>query len=230
MRLGCCAILAISIPLLLKIQAMSKRKTLADDQDKEQGGPEKKAKKEQTVLMFSDKSKDAKAGKGAKECLARKESYVELDKIKNWRKVLSAFYKPAKPIEFNGGQFATLEHLHHASKFWKTAPDFAKQFEVNSGSAFAHDPRRAKSAGGKKGEIKENKVVIFRRPKTVQADVDAPYKMRAQLLTAKFTQDAHAAKVLRATGSALLTHWVRFMKTVVVESDLMNVRATLVQT
>jgi hypothetical protein len=108
---------------------MSKRKSMASAVEETK---EKKAKTEVSTLMFYSESKDVKAGCGAKETLAVGDSFVELDKIKGWRKVLSAFYAAEKPIELNGRRFVTMEHAHHASKFWKTAPEFAKLFEVGS--------------------------------------------------------------------------------------------------
>ena len=92
---------------------------------------------------------------------------------------------------------------------------------------FARDPLRAKCAGGKTGMVKEKKdgkkVVIYQRPKSVTSDMNGPSEWRVRMLTAKFSQDELAKRVLLATGRAQLTHWTRG-KPVVVEHDLMKVR------
>jgi hypothetical protein len=58
--------------------------------------------------------------------------------------------------------FFKKEHYHHALKFAREHPKFARMFEADSGSVFATSPVLAKEAGGKKGVVTDddNKVKL----------------------------------------------------------------------
>jgi len=63
-------------------------KRKADESKDSDGGKAKKARVEQTILMFNSKSKNVAAGQGAKESLRDGDSFAVLNKIPNWRKVV----------------------------------------------------------------------------------------------------------------------------------------------
>ncbi len=69
-------------------------------------------------LFFYSKSAAKKAGKGAKEVVARPEAYAELDAMTargvNWRKTLSNFHVCEFPFE--DLRYLTIEHGFHAAK------------------------------------------------------------------------------------------------------------------
>jgi predicted NAD-dependent protein-ADP-ribosyltransferase YbiA (DUF1768 family) len=125
---------------------------------------------ENIVFVFksnsSDKYPGTLKGKGWTEKLPAEEktNFMELDKIKNWRRVLSNFY--ISPFEDkNGTQWQTVEHYFHAHKFMKNNPEFANNFSLKSGSKICRDPALAKTAGGKTGKIKDpdtKKYIQFR--------------------------------------------------------------------
>ncbi len=134
---------------------------------------------ENIVFIFksnsSDKFPGSLKGKGWSEKLPTEEksNFTELDRIKNWRRVLSNFY--ISPFEDkNGTQWQSVEHYFHAHKFMKNNPEFANNFSLKSGSKICRDPVLAKTAGGKTGKIKDpdTKKYIQFRPKDVVIEKD----------------------------------------------------------
>jgi hypothetical protein len=57
---------------------------------------------------------------------------------------------------------ASVEHYYHANKFKKNTPNYYKKFAIDSGSAFAFEPKKALGAGGK-GEKLERKTPKLKR-------------------------------------------------------------------
>ena len=185
-------------------------------------------------IMFNSKSAAAPPCKGRQEHLApgdSPEKYPILLKNRDFRKILSAFYTPAKPIELGGRLFATAEHIHHWQKFQRLNPKFAVLFEYGSGSVFARNPVLAKAAGGKRGVVKVDKKVVYKRPSDVKLDPQwqsNASQLKQQYLDVKFEQDPLSRSILLATRNARLVHWTRGMKTSAVETEMMRVRAKLV--
>jgi predicted NAD-dependent protein-ADP-ribosyltransferase YbiA (DUF1768 family) len=179
-----------------------------------------------SVFMFFSGSADCKAGKGTKEFLKSDEdsqgTYSELNKIKNWRKVLSAFHVCETPFEYNGQTYWTQEHAYHASKF-PQHPEFAQLFCSNSNSGWEKDPATAKSMGGKSGKAKRRNIF---RPKNVTMDKSFNSKksfIRKGIMRAKYTSNKLCKDVLLATKKAILTHWTRGVPQHV-DTDLMDIR------
>ena len=81
--------------------------------------------------------------------MAEKVRFIDLKKMKNWRKVLSNFY--IDPFTYEDLTWNSVEHLYHALKFKEGNPDFYKKFSLESKSPFSEDPVMAKAAGGKTG-------------------------------------------------------------------------------
>lgn len=186
-----------------------------------------------SYLMFYSKSIDELPfqGKGEWRSETDKSAYSGLKKGGNFRKVLSAFYATAKPIFYMTphqsvyAHYATYEHLHHAMKFFETAPTFAKLFSLESGSEFCRCPIKAKAAGGKTGvftervgergskQKKKKKVVKTRLRPTKYVSSPSftknnePYRFEA--LMAKFSQDKTAREALLATENCALVHFRR---------------------
>lgn len=134
---------------------------------------------ENIVFVFKSNSPDkfpgSLKGKGWSEKLPTEEktNFVELDNIKNWRRVLSNFY--ISPFEDSKGtQWQSVEHYFHAQKFMKNNPEFANNFSLKSGSKICRDPALAKTAGGRTGKIKDpdTKKYIQFRPKEVVIEKD----------------------------------------------------------
>lgn len=133
---------------------------------------------------------------GAKEFCASDDgahNYRVLVKNSDFRKVLSNFYAPEKPIEYKGHLFATLvcmllglllgcdaitqEHMWHYNKFERMHPEFALLFTLDASKdkLFATNPAFAKSVGGKGGKIQVN---ADAPAKTVEREEKAEKKAR----------------------------------------------------
>jgi predicted NAD-dependent protein-ADP-ribosyltransferase YbiA (DUF1768 family) len=162
-------------------------------------------------FLFYSKSVDdppgeGKIGKSLSENKNTNDSYAELEKIKDWRKVLSNFYVCEKPFEFDGKHFNSAEHAFHYAKFKTTGHiDKANSFTVESSSKIGLEKKEienVKSYGGKgKMGLKLNTDEIIKWEK-------ARTKSLSDILLAKFTQCAKAREVLLATKDAELYHSV----------------------
>ena len=71
------------------------------------------------TFVFYSKSADNKPGKnkgsGWLENVENENKYNKLDKIKDWRKMLSNFY--ISPFILDGKEWNSVEHFFHAVKF-----------------------------------------------------------------------------------------------------------------
>ena len=191
------------------------------------------------TFVFSARSADAKPGKGKSTCekieSTREPEFKDLQKIKNWRKVLSNFHK--SPFTLDGRDWYSVEHYFQGSKFKNDNPDFYNKFSLqDKTSTFNKDPVKAKSAGGKTGittikvqtpnGIKKKKVRL--RPENIKADIDymqTRSKRMKESQMAKYKQNAHARKVLMLTKDAKLLHIVRALRELFVET--MEIRKEL---
>tara|TARA_B100001057_G_scaffold497503_1_gene601792 strand:- start:3453 stop:5366 length:1914 start_codon:yes stop_codon:yes gene_type:complete len=187
---------------------------------------------EDIVFQFYSKSKDSKPGKGSGEkiSLDNEKRFYELNKINNWRRVLSNFYITKNPMIIDGKKWTSVEHYYHANKFKKNSLDFYNQFSLDSESELSKDPVMAKGAGGKTGKYKN----ILVRPKSVKMDEDffsskTNEKVMYSAQLSKYKNDELANKVLMETKNAKLVHYVRGDKPVVFYTTMM-IRDFLKQT
>ena len=177
---------------------------------------------ENIELVFYSKSADKPPGKGTGEKIPADKllEFSELAKIKNWRRILSNFYTKPKEKEkvqplfkLDGLKWASVEHYFHGNKFKKNNRDYYKLFSINSGSQIMDDPKKALGAGGKTGRVAGKKF----RPRSIVIDEDfydgnnrENIMERAQ--QAKYEQDELSKKVLLATKTAKLIHYVASRK------------------
>ena len=197
-----------------------------------------------TVFYFHSGSANKKPGKAIGKTIQEKikdediSKFKELEKIKDWRKVLSNFYTKPKEdekvvplFELDGLKWASVEHYYHANKFKKNNPDFYRLFAINSGSQIMDDPKKALGAGGKTGRIKGKQF----RPREIVMDEDFEDGKNKEIVMekgqqAKFEQDELAKQVLLATKDAKLVHYIKSRgtpKDPVVFYDTMRIRHRL---
>ena len=154
-------------------------------------------------LFYFSKSANKKAGKGVNEHVKNENEYKELNKITDWRKMLSNFY--ISPFVLDNKKWASVEHYYHSQKF-KSNPKFSETFEYDSDSSYSKDAGKAKSAGGKSGKGRDYKYKNVAMDKDFYSNTDKIFKIS---MFSKFTQNPELMKVLLATGNAELLHGTR---------------------
>lgn len=164
-----------------------------------------------TFQFYSKSSSKPLPGKGAGEKIQTQDIplYQELQSISDWRKVLSNFWIGS--FDLDGHKWSSVEHFYHASKFKKNNPEFYLTFTLDAGGGeLSKNTAMAKGAGGKTGKFKGEKI----RPKTITMDPDFFTSKKNELemergQQAKYEQNPLAKRVLLATGTAKLQHFVR---------------------
>ena len=189
-------------------------------------------------FVFYSKSADAKPGKGSGEFLSNTVSYDELDKIKDWRKMLSNFYK--SPFVLDDNTWNSVEHFFHAVKYRNGKKpsknyDYYKTFTLNGGSPWSIESVASKQAG-KAGRISETTGKVYDKkigdvkiPKDVTMKVNfysdhTHHKLQLIAFLAKFTQNEELKYALLATKDAELWHFVGRGAPNQFWTDLMKVR------
>lgn len=100
-------------------------------------------------LCFFSLSADKPAGQGSGEHAADDTLYEPLNKIRNWRRVLSNFHPvSADPIAWRDLTFRSVEHAYQYTKVALAKPEQAKLFSIESGSGLSKtDGPEVKKAG-----------------------------------------------------------------------------------
>lgn len=84
----------------------------------------------QDKLFYYSKSKDVPVGKGTKEIVNDINKYENLNKIKNWRKILSNFHE--FPFTYDNKKYNTVEHCFQSQKIKIVNNDIAYKFTLDS--------------------------------------------------------------------------------------------------
>lgn len=167
-------------------------------------------------------------GRGSGEKVPKENvaDFVELSKIKDWRRKLDRTW--VQKFEVEGHDWSSVEHFYQAGKFKESSPDFYEQFSLDSGSELSKDPFMAKGAGGPIGKYNGLKI----RPEEVGAPMvffgqQQLERMRAGH-RAKYQQNPDLKAMLLATKQAELIHF-RHKQPLESYEVLMEVRKDLVQ-
>lgn len=162
---------------------------------------EKPEKTEKTIFVFKSNSADKAPGKGVNEHLAKGQTFPELSKIKDWRRMLSNFDvaefdwtgegvlpEPFPPMT----RWNSIEHAFQGSKHWwkghkKEALRFTLAGDIGKGDG---------------AEAQKNKLV--------KIDMDGwdelSWKVMASAAEAKYMQHPERMRMLKATAPAELFH------------------------
>lgn len=81
-------------------------------------------------LCYYSKSRNAPVGLGANESIKEPSQYFQLDKIENWRRILSNFY--CEPFTYKDKQYNSIEHVFQSYKIALVSPEKAHYFSINS--------------------------------------------------------------------------------------------------
>lgn len=124
--------------------------------------------------------------------------FLELSRIKNWRRVLSNFYEG--DFEYNGLHYRSAEHAFQGRKIAIADEAKGELFALESGSEIALGD----------GEIarKNRKLVVLSHSQLIQWDTKKGDVLRG-ILRSKFSQVILARTVLLATKCAQLWHGAR---------------------
>ena len=173
--------------------------------------PDLYSKDEGTIFQFYEKSTGKPyPGKGVGETikLEYEKKYMELSKIKDWRKKLSNFDNVR--FSLDGHTWNSVEHYYQANKFKRNNPDFYNKFTAESNTEMSKDPAMAKAAGSESGKFKK----LLIRPKEVVVDFDFfegknSDQVMERAMRAKFSQDEPSKRTLLETKDAKLNHFSR---------------------
>ena len=146
-------------------------------------------------LYFYSKSKDVAPGKGVNEVV--NDDYVELAKVKNWRRVLSNFH--VHPFKYKDYTYNTIEHVFQAKKIELADPDKAFLFTLESDDPIGHGDGEIARTNRKLVKLSKEQLFQWNHVKE---------KVMMAAAVEKYKVCKEAREVLRLTGSAQLWHIV----------------------
>ena len=146
-------------------------------------------------LYFYSKSKDVAPGKGIYETINDIKDYEELEKIKDWRKILSNFH--LYPFQYKKYTYNSIEHAFQSQKIALVSPEKAYLFTIESGD----------DIGKGDGNIarKNRKLLILNKEILKEWNIiknDIMY----DIMLSKYKICSEAANILKKTGKAELWH------------------------
>jgi len=146
-------------------------------------------------LCYYSKSANAPAGKGKNEFANNLTDYAELNKIANWRRILSNFY--VEDFIFEDKTYKSVEHAFQSAKIALVDIEKAKYFTVDSGHPI----------GNGDGAIaqKNRKLVVLNADQLAHWDTIKNDIMTAITLQRILQSDTYK-NVLLLTGKAELWH------------------------
>lgn len=155
------------------------------------------------IFVYHSSAFDAKIGKGNGEKIEKAmiPNFIDLNKMKDWRKKLDDMW--VSPFSFDDHRWCSVENYVQGSKFKKNHTEFYSKFSLDSNSDISKDPKLAKQVGTQKSK----------RPKEVKIDPD--YELgrseieRENAVRSKFQQNEDLKQILLATKNACIKHFQR---------------------
>jgi len=149
-------------------------------------------------LFFFSKSANKYPGRGVHEYVSDYKIYEELNKIKDWRKILSNLY--CHEFIYEDKIYNSVEHAFQSKKIEIVDKEKAYWFSKNSDNII----------GMSDGLIarKNRKIVILKSEDLIEWN-KKKYQILYEILLAKFTQIPIAKQVLLLTHNAILLHGTR---------------------
>ena len=146
-------------------------------------------------LFYYIKSADKLVEKGTNEIEVDYNIYKELNKIKDWQKILSNFY--VGEFAYDDKIYNSVEHAFQAKKIELVDKDKAYWFCKNSGHVIGI---------GLGLTARKNRKLVILTSDDLQRWDDIKHKVMEDILFAKFTQVPIGKQVLVLTQNAILLH------------------------
>lgn len=154
--------------------------------------------KQPDKLFYYSKSADKPVGKGANELVANPVDYAELNKIGDWRRILSNFCAIPNGFTYDGHTFKTVEHAFQSKKIGLVDQQKAFTFTLESNTILSRGGgQMARGFGRKLVVLSKDKLKEWGRIKT---------QVMKDIMVARFMQDDVGRDVLLKTNSAQLHH------------------------
>lgn len=151
---------------------------------------------EEDKLFYYSKSANKQVGKGVNEFVSDYNEYNELNKIKDWRKMLSNFY--VAEFTYNDKTYYTAEHAFQAKKIELVDANKANLFCIESGNIIGTT---------KDGAIaRKNRKLVILDDKNIKIWDGIKHNIMKEILLCKFTQNIELKNVLLLTKHAILLH------------------------
>ena len=149
-------------------------------------------------LFFYSESADKDVGRGVHERVQDTSKYNELNKIKDWRKILSNFY--ISPFIYENKTWRSVEHAFQSRKIALQDKEKAEWFHIESGHEI----------GQGDGIIaRKHRTLVFLSKENIQKWNSMKSQRMKEILMAKFSQNELCLKTLLHTKDAELWHSVR---------------------
>ncbi len=148
-------------------------------------------------LVFYSKSADKKAGKGVHENVSSESDYEELNKIKDWRRILSNFH--TYPFKYEGKTYNSIEHAFQARKIALADPVKALEFTVES---------KTELGLGTGADAQKKRKLVKLNTKQIKEWDNSKDHIMEEIAIEKYKVCKEAQKVLKHTNNAQLWHLV----------------------
>jgi predicted NAD-dependent protein-ADP-ribosyltransferase YbiA (DUF1768 family) len=152
-------------------------------------------------LIFFSSSKDNKIGKNKNEFINNEDEYIELNKIKNFRRYLSNF--DIYEFKYNGYSYRTIEHAFQGTKISLANKEEAFKFTIDSN----HDI----GLGDGKIARKNRKLVNLTKEQIKEWD-NIKHTIMYDIALEKFKVSSISKDVLLKTNNCQLWHTFPRMK------------------